>query len=253
MGNRTIKRYVLQVAAFLLICLGVLSVYVVYLQSVAADGLAKNPLNQRSAQAEADVQRGSILDSEGRALAQSTQPGNRSYPMGESMAFVTGYFSEEIGSSGIEGYANRDLLGITEEVMRMGPIAQLFQSSRGNDVCLTIDSDAQQAAFDGLAGRRGAVVVLDVDTGAVLALVSSPSYDPNYLAGEWEAMLDRESAPADDRFSALSEDQQDQLAGLLRTLVVDWCDRLETLPGVGHGRTPGSPALPELPPDAEEV
>lgn len=68
-----------------------------------------------------------------------------------------------------------------------------------------------------------------------------------------EAMLDRESAPADDRFSALSEDQQDQLAGLLRTLVVDWCDRLETLLGVGHGRTPGSPALPELPPDAEEV
>lgn len=195
MGNRTIKRYVLQVAAFLLICLGVLSIYVVYLQSVAADGLAKNPLNQRSAQAEADVQRGSILDSEGRALAQSTQPGNRSYPMGESMAFVTGYFSEEIGSSGIEGYANRDLLGITEEVMRMGPIAQLFQSSRGNDVRLTIDSDAQQAAFDGLAGRRGAVVVLDVDTGAVLALVSSPSYDPNYIAGDWNAMLEREDSP----------------------------------------------------------
>ena len=66
-------------------------------------------------------------------------------------------------------------------------------------------------------------------------------------------MLDRESAPSDDRFSALSEDQQDQLEGLLRTLVNDWCDRLEALPRAGHGQTPGNPGLPELPPDAEEV
>ncbi len=195
MGNRTIKGHVLQVAAFLLSCFAVLAGYVVYLQSAAAEDLARNPLNLRGAQAEAGIQRGSILDSEGRALAQSVRPGERSYPMGETMGFVTGYSGESIGTSGIEGYANRDLLGITDEMGRMGPVAQIFQIGRGNDVQLTIDSDAQQAAYDGLAGRRGAVVVLDMDTGAVLAMVSSPSFNPNYIAEEWEIMTEREDSP----------------------------------------------------------
>ena len=195
MGNRKIKLHVLQVARFLVLCFGLLAVYIVYLQTVAADGLAKDPLNQRGSQADADIVRGTILDSEGRALAQSSQAGSRSYPMGESMAFVTGYSDEEIGSSGIEGYANRDLLGITEEMGRMGPLAQIFQSERGNDVRLTVDADAQQAAYDGLAGRRGAVVVLDMDTGGVLALASSPSYDPNYIVSEWKTMTEREDSP----------------------------------------------------------
>ncbi len=195
MGNRTIKRHVLQVAAFLLICLGILAIYVAYLQTMAADDLAKNPWNRRSSQADAHIVRGTILDSEGRALAQSAQAGIRSYPMGEAMAFVTGYSAESIGSSGIESYANRDLLGVTEEMGRMGPLSQIFQSDRGNDVRLSIDADAQQAAFDGLAGRRGAVVVLDVDTGAVLALVSSPSYNPNRIVEDWDALVEREDSP----------------------------------------------------------
>ena len=195
MDNRRLKRHVLRAASFLLACFGVLALYIVYLQAVAADGLAQNPLNRRGSKVETGIQRGAILDSEGRALAQSTQPGNRSYPMGEAMAFVTGYADEKIGSSGVEGYANRDLLGITEELGRMGPIAQVFQSWRGDDVKLTIDSDVQQAAYDGLAGRRGAVVVLDMDTGAVLALVSSPAYDPNYIVAEWNSMLEREDSP----------------------------------------------------------
>lgn len=195
MDNRTLKRHVLQTGAFLLLCLGALALYIVYLQVVVAEGLEKNPLNRRGMQIETGIRRGTILDAEGRALAQSTQPGNRSYLMGEAMAFVTGYATDALGSSGIEGYANRELLGITEEMGNMGPIAQVFQSERGNDVKLTIDSDAQQAAYSAMAGRRGAAVVLDMDTGAVLALVSSPAYNPNYIDMEWDSLTGRQDSP----------------------------------------------------------
>ena len=56
------------------------------------------------------------------------------------------------------------------------------QQPQGGNVVLTLDADAQRAAFDGLAGQEGAVAAIDPRTGAILALASSPSFDPNLLA-----------------------------------------------------------------------
>ena len=123
--ERATKRFVLHVASCLLALLLVLGLYIAYLQTFGAEKLAHHPLNQRSAQAEAEVQRGSILDAKGRALAQSTAPGQRSYPMGAAMAPVTGYTSERIGSAGLEGRENQALLGRTDEMNRLGPVTQL--------------------------------------------------------------------------------------------------------------------------------
>ncbi|MDD6128748.1 MAG: penicillin-binding transpeptidase domain-containing protein [Veillonellaceae bacterium] len=186
--ERATKRFVLHVASCLLALLLVLGLYIAYLQTFGAEKLAHHPLNQRSAQAEAEVQRGSILDAKGRALAQSTAPGERTYPMGAALAPVTGYIGERIGSAGIEGRANQDLLGRTEEMNRLGPVSELLQADRGNDVHLTINADVQQAAYDAFAGRRGAAVVLDATTGAVLAMVSCPSYDPASVEANWDSL-----------------------------------------------------------------
>ena len=101
------------------------------------------------------------------------------------MAAVTGYNGENIGSAGIEGHANQALLGLTADMSRLGPLSQLLQSERGNDVKLTIEPSAQKAAAAALGKRRGAVVALDARTGAVLAMVSSPSYDPNDIESNW--------------------------------------------------------------------
>lgn len=188
MADWRMKRQILRTASFLLMLVGLLTVYIVYLSAWEADDLAANPLNMRSAAARADIRRGSILDARGRVLAQTRQDGSRSYPMGAAMAAVTGYNGEKIGSAGVEGHANRELLGLSENLSRIGPISQLFQSDQGNDVKLTIEADAQQAAYDGLDGRRGAVVVLDAATGAVLAMVSSPSYDPNDIESSWKSL-----------------------------------------------------------------
>lgn len=192
MADWKIKRQILQSAAFLLVLTGLLTVYIVYLSAWKAQDLATNPLNMRGAAAKADIKRGAILDARGRVLAQNRADGSRSYPMGKVSAAVTGYNGENIGSAGIEGHANRELLGLSDDLTRLGPVSQLFQSAQGNDVKLTIEADAQQAAFDGLDGRRGAVVVLDASTGAVLAMVSSPAYDPNDIETNWKELSRQE-------------------------------------------------------------
>ena len=188
MADWKIKRQILQAASFLLVLTGLLTAYIIYLSAWEAQDLAANPLNMRGAAAKADIRRGTILDAKGRILAQNRADGSRSYPMGAAMAAVTGYNGENIGSAGIEGHANRELLGLTDDLARLGPVSQLFQSEQGNDVKLTVEADAQQAAFDGLEGRRGAVVVLDASTGAVLAMVSSPAYDPNDIEANWKSL-----------------------------------------------------------------
>lgn len=188
MADWKIRRQILQAASFLLVMTGILTAYIVYLSTWEAQDLATNSLNMRTAAAKADIRRGTILDAKGRVLAQNRADGTRSYPMGTAMAAVTGYNGENIGSAGVEGHANRELLGLTDDLTRLGPVSQMLQSEQGNDVKLTIEADAQQAAFDGLEGRKGAVVVLDAATGAVLAMVSSPAYDPNDIEANWKTL-----------------------------------------------------------------
>ena len=188
MSDWKLRRQIVQVGAFLLVMVAVLSLYISYLVIWEGKELAENPLNMRAAAAKADIRRGTIFDAHGRILAQTQNDGSRTYPLGQVMAHLTGYNGENIGSAGLEGHANRELLGLTADMSRLGPVAQLLQTDRGNDIKTTIEADAQQAAYDGLAGRKGAVVVLDADTGAVLAMVSSPAYDPNNVEANWKEL-----------------------------------------------------------------
>lgn len=195
MADWKLRRQILRAACFLLVLTGLLAVYIVYLTTWDADSLAENPLNARTAAARADIWRGSIIDDKGNVLAETGSDGQRHYPYGEVMAPVTGYNGDKIGSAGIEAHANRELLGLTADMGRLGPISQLLQADRGNDVHLTIDADVQQAAYKALQGRKGAIVVLDANTGGVIAMVSQPSYDPNNIETEWKALSQAESSP----------------------------------------------------------
>jgi len=91
-----------------------------------------------------------------------------------------------IGKTGIEKTWESELMGYPGsqevEVNARGRVLRVLNSEaprHGIDLTLTIDMDIQQAAFDALADRRGSAVVIDVNSGEVLALVSTPSYDPN--------------------------------------------------------------------------
>ncbi len=195
MPDWKLKKQILQAMSLLLVLCGVLGIYVIYLSTVKAEEAVENPLNHRMAAAQDDIIRGSIKTADGEILAETTPEGKRLYPWGEAAAVVTGYNGEKIGGAGLEAHRNIDLLGSSADLNRLGPLAQLFQSPRGNDIETTIDSRAQRAAYEALEGSRGAVVVLDARTGAILAMASTPTYDPNHIEEDWQGLKGAEESP----------------------------------------------------------
>lgn len=158
-----------------------------WVQFVKAPSLNADTRNVRTLYREYGNFRGPlIVDGTEVALSKPSDDAfgyQRSYPDPEVYAAVTGYYSVVVGRSGMERYAN-DLLNGTSDSLWWDRFQHLIagKDPQGYSVELTIDADAQQAAWDALGDQRGAVVALDTRTGAILAMVSKPSYDPNTLA-----------------------------------------------------------------------
>lgn len=149
---------------------------------VQAKDYQSMPSNGHTLAREAETERGTISTYDGVILAQSVKNDSgtydRIYPAGDLAAHVVGYASERFGTSGIEAAYNETLKGDENYASWTDIINSLAGvSSPGNDVTLTINSQIQQAAQNALAGYTGACVVMDPETGAVLALASSPTYD----------------------------------------------------------------------------
>ncbi len=135
------------------------------------------------------VRSGKILDRKGRVLAESrvTDQGvRRLYPYGPFSGHVVGYNHPVYGLTGIEGAARRDLLGpglkSVDDWKELG--AELLNRegyAEGPSIYSTLDLGLQRRASELLGEQKGAVVLLDIQTGDVLALVSHPGYDPNRL------------------------------------------------------------------------
>jgi len=164
-------------------------------QFLQGDKYRNDPDNKRVLLNEYASPRGAIVAS-GENVAYSKEiPRDelkylRKYPAkyAEAMAPVTGYYSWVYGTAGIEQYENAILSGDSSQLFtnKLGNILT-GRNPRGGSVQLTINLDAQLAAYNAMKGangklRRGAVVALDPTTGAILAMVSTPSYDPNPLA-----------------------------------------------------------------------
>jgi len=151
------------------------------------DALNNNQQNRRVTDMRFAQDRGPILVGN-TAIAQSDGVKDqfkyqRSYAKGPLYAPITGYYSYLYGSTGIEASQSAQLSGQNQGQAIDRLIAQAAgQTPRGATVRTTINAKAQQAAFDGLGSRKGAVVAIDTTTGAIKAMVSTPSYDPNALA-----------------------------------------------------------------------
>lgn len=172
----------------------------VYVQLIAGPGIAANPYNPRHALLGAH--RGRILASDGTVLAQ-TSGTKRVYPLGASLAQTVGYISERYGTSGLEDAYDRALTPpdtTGDAAAQFGQIVEAFTGkssvSRGADVVTTIDPAIQNELFSLLSGySRAAGVVLDPRTGAVLALASVPSFDPNTLNADFSSLVHDQSSP----------------------------------------------------------
>lgn len=165
-----------------------------YIQVYAADDLNERPENTDRFRRDYARNRGTITTADGTVIAESVPSDDefnflRRYPEGELFAGVTGFFSFEFGADGLERSYQEELVGDTAEQQLRG-FADLFvgEEQVGN-LRTTLRADLQRVARDQLGRQNGSVVALDPRTGAVLALWSFPSYDPNALAGhDFEAV-----------------------------------------------------------------
>jgi peptidoglycan glycosyltransferase len=172
-----------------------------YWQVVEAQSLADNPQNTRKIFAQMRIERGLILGSDRTELARNRQEDNlyfRDYPLGDLAPQLIGYSDPIYGQVGLERSQNSYLTGTADEVELVYLLDNIMgKQKRGADVKLTIDPDVQATAMSEMQkiGKRGAVVVLDVKTGAVVAMASSPTYDPNQLESNWDQLNADPGAP----------------------------------------------------------
>ncbi|MET9591448.1 penicillin-binding transpeptidase domain-containing protein [Streptomyces sp. NPDC006516] len=186
-------RYIRRAAGFCLLLLVALLGNAARVQLFEADELNTNPANRRTTIDRYDQPRGNILVGD-EPVTGSKDTGQqlayeRTYRHGPLYAPVTGYASQTYGTTLLENAKDAILSG-TDPILAPLPLWGDLTRSRqpGGDVVTTVDDAMQRAAYEGLDGRRGAVAALDPSTGRILALVSSPSYDPEVLSGTGSAV-----------------------------------------------------------------
>ena len=163
--------------------------YLVYFNVELRDEYANSPYNsKRQGTYQERVTKGKILASDGDILASTEKDANgnefRMYPYENVFAHVVGYSDK--GTSGLEQVMNSQLLTSHANVAEQ--VQKEFQNQKnvGDNVCTTLNTKLQQTAYDALGDRKGAVVVMEPDTGKILAMVSKPDFNPNTISDDWD-------------------------------------------------------------------
>lgn len=171
----------------MIVMLVALALNLSFIQVINASSIDDRPGNRRNLLREYSRERGPLLVA-GEPVVSSVRTQDalthlRTYADGPEYASVTGFYSFLYGATGIERAENEVLSG-SDDTLVIDRLQQLLagRKPRGGAVALTINPAAQQAAWKALAGRTGAVVAIEPATGRLLAVVSSPSFDPNLLS-----------------------------------------------------------------------
>jgi penicillin-binding protein A len=169
-----------------------------YVQVFAADDIKNNPANfSRQLIAEYNVQRGKILSADGLVLAESVPAPEgsryryeRRYPQGDLYGYITGFYSRIYGRSALEQSMNSYLSGEAPE-LALSTFTDLFlgREKRGGNIFVTVDPNLQEVARTALGANEGALVAMDPRTGDILALYSTPGFDPSDLSSGSDAEM----------------------------------------------------------------
>ena len=160
-----------------------------WIQLVQAEELKTDPKNRRVAIARYSQPRGNIIV-DGKPITGSTDTKSgdfrykRTYKDGPMWAPVTGYASQAFGANQLEALNDGILTGDDDRLFFNRTIDMLTgKPQKGGNVVTTLNDEAQKAAYQGLGDKKGAVAAINPKTGAILALASTPSYDPSGFAG----------------------------------------------------------------------
>ncbi|WP_338698443.1 penicillin-binding protein 2 [Streptomyces sp. Q6] len=161
-----------------------------WLQYVKADDLASDDNNRRVTIARYSTPRGDIIV-DGKSITGSKATSGtdlkykRTWKNGPMWSPVTGYASQTVGASQIESIEDGILTGNDDRLFFRNTLDMVTgKKKEGGNVVTTLNAKAQQAAYDGLKNRgKGAVAAIEPSTGKILALASTPSYDPSVFAG----------------------------------------------------------------------
>ncbi|MEU4692099.1 penicillin-binding protein 2 [Actinoplanes sp. NPDC023714] len=185
-----------------------------WVQVYKADDYRTHDFNRRVTVAEYETPRG-VIEAGGTALAQNKETDDelkylRVYPEGKVYAPVLGYKPVGLGATGIEASENDFLSGASDKLFA-DRLSNMFtgDNAGGGNVVLSLNTKAQEAAWKQMTNNqrgvaKGAAVAIDPSTGAIQAMVSMPSYDPNPL-------VDHDTEKAQKAYKALESDEDDPL------------------------------------------
>jgi len=192
-----------------MVLFGLLFANLTYVQWQKANDYRTSQYNGRVQVAEYDRQRG-VIQVSGKPAAKSIVTDDnlkflRSYPYKQAYAHIVGYKPVNGTPTGIE-YVENEFLAGTSDQLFADRLRDLWSNEKtpGGNVVTTLSSRAQDVAFDELVNNRndakvGAVVALDPRTGAILSMVSTPSYDPN-------SIVSHDTSGADAAYNKLAAD-----------------------------------------------
>ncbi|SFD21975.1 peptidoglycan D,D-transpeptidase FtsI family protein [Clostridium uliginosum] len=203
---KDISDSVKKVMIVFLFCFVALISYIAYFQVFKAPGIAEQQGNKRLWAEQNKVLRGTIYDRNQNALTKSERKDaltqKREYVYGDLYTHVLGYVDPVYKNAGLEAtYAkelttnsssSNDLLSLIKD-FSFDKFKDMFDNRKqeenkvGNSIITTLDAKIQKTAYDALGNNKGAVVVLNPQTGEVLAMVSKPTYNPNDLEAAMKA------------------------------------------------------------------
>ncbi len=197
--KKTPNKEIMTITYIFVIMFVMLIFYLIWFTAVRSTSLINNSYNNKRAELLADrVVRGKIISADGQILAstQTDEDGNerRTYDYGNMFAHAVGFFYK--GSIGVEAISNFMLLTCDNSIAEKLTNDLQGIRNKGDNVITTYRTDIQRTAYDAMGNARGAVVVMDVKTGEILALVSKPDFDPNNIMNTWDALNEDEDSSA---------------------------------------------------------
>lgn len=220
---------------------------------VRADTLLERSDNPRRAISDQFVYRGTIYDKNTIPLAEDTGPAGSyertlHYP---NLSAVIGYSNPNYGQTGIEYAEDGYLRGLDGNIYKNILLAGTLygQYPPGFDIRLSIDLPLQTLADETLAGKTGAVILMNAESGEILAMSTSPTFDAGQLEAKWETWMQDKTAPLLNRATQALYPPGTTVSGLFLARILNTTTIPAAIPQKDWNSDPGSAQFCAIPPE----